>query len=55
MARRRYFGLTNSADVLTAWIALDDADHINGTFLELKMSVIVNRRTRAERAICLCF
>ena len=25
-----YFGLTDSADVLTAWIALDDADHENG-------------------------
>lgn len=50
-----YFGLTNSADVLTAWIALDDADHVNGALRyksgSHKTGVVAHTANGAERTI----
>lgn len=50
-----YFGLTNSANVLTAWIALDDADGTNGALRyksgSHKRGVVGHAANGAERTI----
>ena len=50
-----YFGLTNSADVLTAWVALDDADELNGALRyrsgSHKQGVVAHTANGAERTI----
>jgi|EP01043_Picozoa_sp_COSAG02_P056622 ectoine hydroxylase-related dioxygenase (phytanoyl-CoA dioxygenase family) len=55
LCMHRYFGLTNSANVLTAWIALDDADDSNGALRyksgSHKRGVVGHAANGAERTI----